>query len=323
MRTAVDAKSYVKTGQAQVVQAHHRAKDTAMPVIAGEFAALVGVAITGTYIAWSVLERIALVVTNQHLTVFSSYASLGAAVILIPVFALLRRHHHYLEGTRVNGCQVAKVYPHWDPILGLDFLRVAVKALKEYRLLQKWDEVLNTYNGTCWYNALGTWIVLTSEPENIKALLSTQFEDWPLKSLRQQVTILTLGPHAIFSVNGPEWQHARAMIRPSFVRNQIADLECTDRHVDNFLAKLPRDEFGFDIEKLLYHFTMDVATDFMWAKKYRYTEAVLNVRKVRILDLYLDISHEGVSGIHDSFRLYPYYFVEPRPFGLVGNVTTG
>ncbi|EHK18878.1 uncharacterized protein TRIVIDRAFT_210109 [Trichoderma virens Gv29-8] len=235
-----------------------------MSLIVSEITALAGAVLTSTYIAWSVLERIFLVVTDQHLTPFSSYASLGAAIVVIPIFALFRRRHHYIRGTRVNGCKLAAVYPHRDPILGLDMLSISVKALKEYRLLQLWDDLLKTYNGTYWFSSMGKWMLITSEPENLKTLLSTRFEDWPMKSLRQQVSILTLGPHAIFAVNGPEWQHARAMIRPSFVRNQIADLECTDRHVENFLARLPRDGSKFDIDKLLYHFTMDVATDFMF-----------------------------------------------------------
>ncbi|KAL7910137.1 cytochrome P450 [Trichoderma velutinum] len=235
-----------------------------MSLIVSEIAAFVGVCLTGTYIAWSVLERITLVAANEQLTPFSSSTSLGVAIVLIPVFALLRRNHHYLRGTRVNGCKLASVYPHRDPILGLDILRISVKALKEYKLLELWDQLLNTYNGTYWFSSTGKWMLITSEPENFKALLSTRFEDWPMKSLRQQVSILTLGPYAIFAVNGPEWQHARAMIRPSFVRNQIADLECTDRHVENFLSSLPRDGSKFDMDKLLYHFTMDVATDFMF-----------------------------------------------------------
>ncbi|KAK4063479.1 uncharacterized protein Triagg1_9356 [Trichoderma aggressivum f. europaeum] len=234
-----------------------------MSLIVSEIAAFVGAALAGTYIAWSVLERISLVAANQHLTPFSSYASLGVAIVLVPAFALLRRKHHHLRGTRVNGCKLARVYPHRDPILGLDILRISVKALKEYKLLELWDKLLNTY-GTYWFNSTGKWMLITTEPENLKALLSTRFEDWPMKSLRQQVSILTLGPHSIFAVNGPEWHHARAMIRPSFVRNQIADLECTDRHVENFLARLPRDGSKFDMNKLLYHFTMDVSTDFMF-----------------------------------------------------------
>lgn len=234
-----------------------------MSVIVGELAALLGCALTGTYILWSALERIALVATDQPLTSFSRYSSLGLALILLPFFNALRKRHHYLNGTRLNGCQPAAVYPHRDPILGIDFLRTSVKALREYRLLELWDAVLAAHRGTCWYNAVGRWMLLTSEPDNIKAILSTHFDDWPMKSLRQKVSVLTLGPYAIFSVNGPEWHHARAMIRPSFVRNQIADLECTDRHVDNFLARLPRDGAAFDVDRLLYHFTMDVSTDFM------------------------------------------------------------
>ena len=104
---------------------------------------------------------------------------------------------------------------------------------------------------------------MTNEPDNVKAMLSTQFDDWPIGGTRLQTTTLALGPHSIFSENGAEWARARALIRPSFVRNQIADLECTDRHVDNFLRRLPRDGSAVDLQTLLYMFTMDVSTDFM------------------------------------------------------------
>lgn len=234
-----------------------------MSVIIGEIAALLGATVTGIYIAWSVLERGAHIVTDRHLTPFASYSSLGAALLLVPVFVALRRKHHYLNGTRVNGCKPGKVYPHWDPILGLDLFLISVKALKECRLQKKWDELINRFHGTYWCNIQGQWVVTTAEPENFKAMLASHFDDWPILSVRQQASVLTIGPHSIFSVNGPEWQHARGMIRPCFVRNQLADLECTDRHVENFLSKLPRDGTKFDIDQLFYFFTMDVATDFM------------------------------------------------------------
>lgn len=90
------------------------------------------------------------------------------------------------------------------------------------------------------------------------------FDVWPIGGVRQRTIAQVLGPRAIFTTNAAEWAHARALIRPSFVRNQIADLACTDRHVDNLLARLrARPGETLDLQALFYMFTMDTSTDFM------------------------------------------------------------
>lgn len=104
---------------------------------------------------------------------------------------------------------------------------------------------------------------MTNEPENVKAILSGQFSTWPIGGVRLRASVTAIGPGGIFSVNGEDWHRARALIRPSFVRDQIADLECTDRHVESFLRRIPRDGSSVDLQGLMYLFTMDVSTDFM------------------------------------------------------------
>ncbi|KAH7176635.1 cytochrome P450 [Dactylonectria macrodidyma] len=165
---------------------------------------------------------------------------------------------------RIHNTQPAAVYPHRDPILGTDWITDMVKAVRSHKVLQVWDSLFYTVGSTFWAQNVGTWIVMTNEPDNVKALLSGQFDRWQILGIRQKVTQLAVGPRGIFSVNGGEWHEARGMIRPSFMRNQIADMECTDRHVDNFLRKIPRDGARVDLQELFYLFTMDVATDFMF-----------------------------------------------------------
>jgi cytochrome P450 len=164
---------------------------------------------------------------------------------------------------RIHKCHPAPIYPHRDPLLGTDWITSMSRALKSHTILQVWDRLFHTVGNTFWVQNIGAWILMTNEPENIKALLSTQFETWPIGGIRQKALIMAVGPRGIFSVNGREWQMARGMIRPSFVRNQIADLECTDRHVENFLGRIPRDGGNLDLQELLYMFTMDVSSDFM------------------------------------------------------------
>lgn len=53
------------------------------------------------------------------------------------------------------------------------------------------------------------------------------------------------------------------MIRPSFVRDQVADLKCFDRHITNMINSVPTDASTFDMQKLLLAMTMDSSTDFL------------------------------------------------------------
>ncbi|GJN69283.1 hypothetical protein PLIIFM63780_000528 [Purpureocillium lilacinum] len=232
----------------------------------GEAAFLVAALGAGTYIAWVAVELLA---RHHHLTSASvaAYASPKLALLIaLPVFLAARRRYLHLRGMRLHGTLPALVYPHADPVLGIDWLRLMTGALRRNAVLETWHELfMRSVGQTFWHLSIGSWMIMTNEPENVKALLSTQFDAWPIGGTRQKTTQLALGPHAIFSANGKEWADARALIRPSFVRNQIADLECTDRHVEAFLERLPRDGSSkVDLQALLYMFTMDTSTDFMF-----------------------------------------------------------
>lgn len=220
--------------------------------------------VSGGYSAWYFAERLWLHTTGLPLTPHAGdYASPWLAALSVPLFLYVRRQHYWRQNIRVHGTKQAPIYPHRDPILGIDWLLQGTRALQENRLLEHLDSFFRSLGTTFWHLSLGEWILLTDDADVLKAMLSTQFEDWPIGGARQMTTMLTLGPHAIFSVNGKEWRDGRAMIRPTFVRNQIADLECLDRHVERLLSRIPTDGGKTDLQALLYLFTMDTATDFM------------------------------------------------------------
>ncbi len=51
-------------------------------------------------------------------------------------------------------------------------------------------------------------IIFTNEPENIKAMLSTDFKNFDLGDRRRKLVGPLLGP-GIFSNDGPAWRHSR------------------------------------------------------------------------------------------------------------------
>ncbi|KAK1144710.1 hypothetical protein N8T08_005014 [Aspergillus melleus] len=117
-------------------------------------------------------------------------------------------------------------------------------------------------------------LMLVAEPANVKAVLSTSFADWGVgpRRLKQFGPFLGLG---IFTADGHSWSSARGTLRPVFSRHQVSDLEFTSRHVDRLLDCLGGSEDAtpagawtewVDAMPLVYRFTMDAATEFLFGE---------------------------------------------------------
>jgi hypothetical protein len=112
----------------------------------------------------------------------------------------------------------------------------------------------------------GAQIATTMEPKNIQALLATHFKDFATGERRSKQFGALLG-YNIFTSDGEFWAHSRAMFRPVFNREQINDLEETDRSARILIDVLPTGEGGWTQEvnliQYFYRFTLDTATAFL------------------------------------------------------------
>jgi cytochrome P450 len=79
-----------------------------------------------------------------------------------------------------------------------------------------------------------------------------------------------MGPllgRGIFVTDGAEWAHSRAVLRPNFVKDQVADLGMVNRHIEHLLALVrPHAQAGtkVDLQPLFLRFTLDSATEFLF-----------------------------------------------------------
>jgi cytochrome P450 len=80
------------------------------------------------------------------------------------------------------------------------------------------------------------------------------------------LTVFRLG-NGIFSADGKQWEHSRALLRPQFVRDQVSDLDLEERHVQNMLLALPVQSDGWtemtDLQPLNFNLTIDSASEFL------------------------------------------------------------
>lgn len=105
--------------------------------------------------------------------------------------------------------------------------------------------------------------ICTVDPENIKAILTTQFTDYGKGERFHNEWERFLGD-GIFTTDGAQWHDARQLIRPMFVRERVGDLDLFERHVQKMISLVgPGDGRMVRIDELLFRFSLDAATDYL------------------------------------------------------------
>lgn len=110
--------------------------------------------------------------------------------------------------------------------------------------------------------------ILTAEPDNLKAIFATQFQDFITGDRRAGAFGYMVGK-CIFTTDGPFWEHSRALFRPHFLTGQINDLEATERAVQDLFQALAVNNDGqwtqtVDLQPIFLRFTLDTGTEFLF-----------------------------------------------------------
>jgi len=193
---------------------------------------------------------------------FSLYLLLTLATAAASYTLALRIQTYIRRRTIINenGCQLPPRLPSKDPLSTLDRLLESCEAMKrrEYlKLVQKrFEEVGNTYRST----HLGATVINTIEPENIRTILSTKFEDYSIGD--RKAALEPLIGHGIFTADGAVWEKARRLIRPAFARGEVANLSVLETHVQKLVNTIKSDE-PVDLQKNFYDFTIDYSSAFL------------------------------------------------------------
>ncbi|OCL14662.1 cytochrome P450 [Glonium stellatum] len=171
----------------------------------------------------------------------------------------------YRLALKRNGCGEPPRYPHKDPIFGLDLFMQYMNGFKSGDFLDTNKRHYETYGKTFKANLFGTTFIKTIDPEVSKSFHSTSFNKFGLQPLRYEVSKNLFG-NGIIVVDGPHWQHGRALIRSSFDIVHIANFEQLGRHVRHFLDLLPRDGSTIDLLPLFKRLILDTTSEFIFGE---------------------------------------------------------
>ncbi|PWW73352.1 cytochrome P450 52A5 [Tuber magnatum] len=184
--------------------------------------------------------------------------ALAVVGVLTPVFKKVRGNWkiHELGGR-------AKPVPSRWFLFGLDVVERAVVAARANKYMELWEGWFKIAGSrTIEISIIGTRAILTDDPENIKAVLASQFHDYGKGEPFRQDWKSFLGD-SIFTTDGQLWHASRQLIRPQFVKDRVSDLDIFERHVSHMLEQIPRDGATVNVSDLFYRFTLDTATDFL------------------------------------------------------------
>ena len=191
--------------------------------------------------------------------------SVIAAFLLVGFYTLYRLVQYGITArrrsiiVREHGCKPYPKYPHRDPILGIDFFLENMKLTRTGGFLERTQQRYQEVNEGCWTFSqllLGDTVLNTAEPENIKAILATQFKDFNLPPRRKAAFQPVFG-HGIFTTDGKEWETSRALLRPNFSRSQVGDLDTFESHISKMVARLPTDGSTVDLQAYFFMLTID------------------------------------------------------------------
>ncbi|ORY19055.1 cytochrome P450 [Clohesyomyces aquaticus] len=193
-----------------------------------------------------------------------SVVLIASAVVLFVLYKTAL-YAAYSIRRRRNGCEEPPKYPHRDPLFGLDLFFAFMNAFKAGQFLD-WNKCqYDKFGRTFKANSFGSTIFKTIDPEVSKAVHATYFANFGLQPLRYDVAENFWG-NGIIVVDGPHWQHGRALIRSSFDVVHIANFERLKRHAERFMELLPRDGKTIDLMLLFKRLILDTTSEFIFGE---------------------------------------------------------
>ncbi|KAL8383727.1 hypothetical protein RB599_006187 [Gaeumannomyces hyphopodioides] len=145
--------------------------------------------------------------------------------------------------------------------LGLD---LAVYSM--YRFLRfTFFELINTWcdavpGHTVELRMLGTSLLFTDEPANIKAIMSTEWSSFGRGEVTKRIWGDMLGDTQIFVVDGEDWHRSKDRIREHVTKLRPDDLSLTESHVQKLFGRFDQGK-PVEVFDLIDRYQLDVVTD--------------------------------------------------------------
>ncbi|KIW15575.1 hypothetical protein PV08_05623 [Exophiala spinifera] len=202
---------------------------------------------------------------------YLSWKYVAAVLLAIYIASVQIRRYITWKGIQKLGGESPRIKTR--VFYGLDFPFYSTRAGRRNRSVEFFDWIYE-HTGTD-SSGTGTYtselhilenarVIFTADPENIKALLTTQFQDFGKGEQFHAEWKDFLGD-SIFTTDGQLWHNSRQLLRPMFIREKVADLDLIENHVRKLISLIgPGDGKMVELHKLFFRFSLDASTHFLF-----------------------------------------------------------
>jgi hypothetical protein len=190
----------------------------------------------------------------------ASHLLLGAAVLFVAYNIATKVRTNARISKLGARAPVRTSYLPWGIDLAYD---VTTHAMKD-QIYEMWVGTFAKFARPGLYTVeagVGERVIMTADPENIKAILATQFKDYGKGEQFRKDWHAFLG-NGIFTTDGQLWHNSRQLIRPQFVKDRLSDIEIFEEHAQVLMSKIGQSQ-EIDTLDLMFRFTLDAATHFL------------------------------------------------------------
>ncbi|KAF8164775.1 cytochrome P450 monooxygenase pc-1 [Crassisporium funariophilum] len=197
-----------------------------------------------------------------------TWLMITAVLLARPALFVYKRYYTRFAEAKAAAANNAILAPHVreSAIHIMTAFGASIKDGYPADIVDEWLNEFGTYGKTVTLRLLTDNRILTAEPENIKAMLATQFDSFDKGTMFNSIFDSLLG-EGVFNADGEMWKFHRAMTRPFFTRERISDFDIYDRHCESSLRQAKArlaEGFPIEFQDLVSRFTLDSATEFLF-----------------------------------------------------------
>ena len=137
----------------------------------------------------------------------------------------------------------------------MDIVWFFVRGGMRHEDAQLWDWLYShsntAENKTVELSIGGQRMIFTADPDNLRAVLATQFGDYGKGEPFHEDWKDFLGD-SIFTTDGPQWSESRNLLRPLFIKNRVRDFEIFERHTQKLIGLIGAKGQLVDISELFF-----------------------------------------------------------------------
>jgi cytochrome P450 monooxygenase len=177
--------------------------------------------------------------------------ALSCGIVTWYFYRYLRRYQALQALAKQHGCKEVPRYPHQSWFGGLDLIRLRQEAVEQGRFLPLFEEHFALYGKTFEENFVGSRRINTIHSKNIQQILTTSINNFRKNPPGRHFASPFFG-ESLTTTDGNLWRYSRNLVKPTFARAELSDIDGLGKFVDRMMKYIPTDGTTFDIQPLLH-----------------------------------------------------------------------